>query len=395
MSGTFTGYLFIADITGYTLYLTQSELEHAQEILSNLLEVLVEHTRPPLIISRLAGDAVISYAHSERFVQGQTFVEMIEDTYVAFRRVLERMVLNNTCRCNACSNIASLDLKFFTHSGEFAIQHILDHDELVGSDVNLLHRLLKNHVVEATGIRAYALYTQAAITSLGLQEICQSMTAHTESYEHLGQVQVWIQDMHPAWEARKYENSQRLAEQQVFMGWEIDIDLPPEKVWDYLSQPEFRKVLIGTERMEIANKEGGRITSGSVYHCFHGKQVVPQTILEWQPFERVVTRDRVAVPLMAVYVIEEYQLQQIPTGTHLSVLMSRPSGPLPGRLLVERALKGMQDSGNGDMRAFKNLIESDARFTGAAPQPAPQLSAEMINQAARSSLDELTGSQQD
>ena len=38
------------------------ELDHAQETLSELLELLIEHTRPPLILSRLAGDAVISYA---------------------------------------------------------------------------------------------------------------------------------------------------------------------------------------------------------------------------------------------------------------------------------------------------------------------------------------------
>jgi hypothetical protein len=61
MAKTQDGYLLIADISGYTLYLSKSELEHAQEILTALLELLVDHTRPPLVISRLAGDAVISY----------------------------------------------------------------------------------------------------------------------------------------------------------------------------------------------------------------------------------------------------------------------------------------------------------------------------------------------
>jgi len=55
MSGTYEGCLLIADITGYTLYLSQSELEHAQETLAALLRLLVDHTRPPLVISRLAG----------------------------------------------------------------------------------------------------------------------------------------------------------------------------------------------------------------------------------------------------------------------------------------------------------------------------------------------------
>jgi len=157
MSGTQEGYLLIADITGYTQYLSQSELEHAQQTLTALLELLVDRTRPPLVISRLAGDAVISYGLRQNFFEGQTFVEMLEDTYVAFRKALERMILNTTCLCNACTNLSSLDLKFFCHFGAFGIQRIGDRQELVGSDVNLIHRLLKNHVAEKPGFRAYTL----------------------------------------------------------------------------------------------------------------------------------------------------------------------------------------------------------------------------------------------
>jgi hypothetical protein len=189
-----------------------------------------------------------------------------------------------------------------------------------GAIVNLLHRLLKNHVVQATGIQAYALYTQSAISRLDILEISQSMTAHTEAYEHLGEVQVWIQDMHPVWSARGQETRFRLPEKDIFMKWEIDIDLPPEKVWDYLSQPEFRKALMGSTRIEVNNREGGRITSGSVYHCFHGKRVTPQTVIEWQPFELMVTQDRLPVPMMEIY-LHEYRLVEIPSGTRFSQSM--------------------------------------------------------------------------
>jgi hypothetical protein len=58
------------------MYLSQSELEHAQETLTALLELLIKHTRPPLVISRLAGDAVISYGLQDNFFQGQTFIEL-------------------------------------------------------------------------------------------------------------------------------------------------------------------------------------------------------------------------------------------------------------------------------------------------------------------------------
>ena len=149
------GFLLIADITGYTMYLSESELEHAHGTLTDLLEILVDHTRPPLQVSGLTGDAVLSYALDDGFVSSQTFLETIEDTYVAFRRAIELMVLNNTCQCNACANVSSLDLKFFIHHGSFVLQTVGDYEELVGSDVNLIHRLLKNKVTDELGFRAH------------------------------------------------------------------------------------------------------------------------------------------------------------------------------------------------------------------------------------------------
>lgn len=80
MAITDKGYLVISDITGYTGFLNQSELEHAEQSLRTLLEILIEHNRPPLIISRLVGDSVISYAPLSTVLQSQTLVDMIEIT---------------------------------------------------------------------------------------------------------------------------------------------------------------------------------------------------------------------------------------------------------------------------------------------------------------------------
>ena len=43
-----TGYLLIADISGYTAYLTSSELEHANPVLRSLLTAMVEQIGEPL-----------------------------------------------------------------------------------------------------------------------------------------------------------------------------------------------------------------------------------------------------------------------------------------------------------------------------------------------------------
>ncbi|HEX6385067.1 MAG TPA: DUF2652 domain-containing protein, partial [Anaerolineae bacterium] len=332
MSTTQQGFLLIADITGYTMYLSQSELEHAQEVLQSLLELLIDHTRPPLIISRLAGDAVISYALQGTALQGQTFVESIENTYLAFRRAIELMVLNNTCQCAACANVASLDLKFFIHYGTFGIQRLGEHDELVGSDVNLIHRLLKNHVTAQTGIQAYTLYTEAAVRQLGIEDIGETMTAHVEEYEHLGKVKTRIQDMHPVWQAKRDQTRIELAPDDVLAHNEGEFSLPVHLMWEIVADPDYRSIFVQSVRQQILSRQNGRLAPGSAYLCFHGgKRVTTQTILEWQAFEQMTTEDTTPVPGATVLV--NIRLTPTESGTRMAITCSKARGPFLSRLV--------------------------------------------------------------
>lgn len=386
MATTHHGYFLIADITGYTMYLSQSELEHAQGTLTALLNLLIQHTKPPLIISRLAGDAVISYGLRDNFFQGQTFIEMIEDTYVAFRKAIELMVMNNTCQCNACANVSTLDLKFFVHYGTFATQKLDAHDELVGADVIVIHRLLKNHVTEKTGYRAYALYTDAAIKQLGLDEVCAMMTAHEEEYEHLGQVSVWIQDMHPVWNKKRESVRVAIPPEKVILEISAEIAAPPEVVWDYLLQPEHRVVLIGSDRMEVTARKNGRIGAGSVYQCFHGDHVVPQTILEWHPFERIITEDFVGqLPIKNCFVLSEYRLEKTSSGTRLTQGAALSRAPWIGQVMLNIGLRMMKTQFVRDIEKFKIHVEKHLKGRGTLPE-APLFPADMIGAAALASL---------
>ncbi len=398
MSKIHEGYFLIADITGYTRYLSESELEHAQDTLTALLQLLVENTSPPLVISRLAGDAVISYGLRESFLHGQTLIENIEDTYVAFRKAIERLVLNNTCRCNACANISNLDLKFFIHYGTFGIQRISDdHDELVGNDINLLHRLLKNSVKEKTGVRAYALFTEAAIQQLDAEDLVTGMTSHTETYAYLGEVAVWVLDMHPVWEKKRGALTVTFPVEQIWRQNEVNIRMPREQVWDYLIQPEFRNTLIGTDRMEIANSSNGRIAPGSVYRCYHGDKMVPQTLVEWQPFESMVVKE--LFPMShAVSWLAEYSLESTEKGTRLSRKMTIPAGPILGRTLLRLLMPVFGRINEQLFDAFVQRIEEDFRTNGELLDSellnGAVFSEEQVRQAAGAGLQASSGSQE-
>ncbi len=379
------GYFLIADITGYTQYLSVSELDHAQQTLTALLNLLIEHTKPPLVISRLAGDAVISYGLREGFLSGQVFVEMVEDTYVSFRRLLELMVRNTTCPCNACRNIGSLDLKFFVHYGEFAVQKLDAHDELVGSDVNMVHRLTKNHVTEVTGLRAYTLYTKAAIQQLGLADELDQFTALDETYEHLPPVQIFIQDMHPVWEAKRDALQVKIAPEHELYRLETEIAAPPEAVWNYFVEPEHFNVLLGGDRTAIVQRKRGRVAVGSIYQCFHGDSYITNTVVGWHPFEDFVVQFLVPTPVAGATCQVEIRLAETARGTHLAEIISKSTGPLLARLAADTGMKARRDHIQTLVAAFKSHIEADQSARSPASSQTT-VSAQEIAVSARAAL---------
>jgi len=54
--------LLIADISGYTSYLAGVELDHAQDILADLLDTVVSTLRPTFRLAKLEGDAAFVYS---------------------------------------------------------------------------------------------------------------------------------------------------------------------------------------------------------------------------------------------------------------------------------------------------------------------------------------------
>ena len=178
------GYLVLADISGYTFFLAQTELEHADIAISLLLEAIVGKFNSMLTVSKLEGDAVFAYIEESKLPNGKTLLELIDNTYLAFRDQAEMLYHKSTCPCRACKAIPTLDLKFMVHHGDFIIQQVAGIKDLLGTDVNLVHRLLKNHVAESIGWKGYALFTNRGLERMQTDK--KSFVRQTESYEHLG-----------------------------------------------------------------------------------------------------------------------------------------------------------------------------------------------------------------
>jgi len=87
------------------------------------------------------------------------------------------------------------------HHGDFIIQQVAGIKDLLGTDVNLVHRLAKNHVAESTGWNGYALFTNQGLERMQADK--KAFVQQTESYEHLGEVETFVMDMHVRYEEMK------------------------------------------------------------------------------------------------------------------------------------------------------------------------------------------------
>lgn len=280
------GHLVIADISGYTQFLTDSELEHANGIIGDLLNAVIATIQAPLKVSRIEGDAVFMYGVAPEGTTGQSTLESVEMLYAAFAGALERMVLNTTCQCNACANIHTLGLKIVMHSGEFARATIGGQETLSGADVVVAHRLLKNDVREETGIEDYLLVTQACVEDLGLNQIVAGWAPHTQDYEDVGEVAGYVTSLRETWEAIRERNENRVLEEDAWLSFRARTQAPAVVVWDYLLDPVKRTKWLDAHENKVIGDDDGRIAPGTDYHCAHGdNQLLVFTVLDMRPVD--------------------------------------------------------------------------------------------------------------
>lgn len=309
------GYLILADITGYTSYVARTELEHAHEILTDLLELLVGRLTPVLTLSRLEGDAVFAYLPVDRLARAETLLEIIESTYVAFRDRVEGIRRRTTCNCRACQAIPSLDLKFILNFGEFVVQHVAGIDELVGSDVNLLHRLSKNHVAEATGWRGYVLFSEQCLAMTSL--LPDGLHVEVETYDHLGDVRTYSMDLHPRYAALTDARRTIVTPSEAHVTYTRDIPAGVPIVWDWLNDPQRRSAWMPGTSWQAVSRPGGRTGIGARNHCAHGKgETTVENVLDWRPFDYYTVENWLSADGKMVAVITQ-RLEPVPGGTRL------------------------------------------------------------------------------
>jgi len=316
--------LLIADISGYTGYLASVELDHAQDILADLIGAVVTALRPGFRLAKLEGDAAFTYALTET-IDGSMLLDTIERCYFGFRRRRRDVRQATSCQCNACVRIPDLDLKFVVHHGEALISKVAGRAELLGSDVIVAHRLLKNEVVERLGMSAYALLSQRVVDVSDIDPAALGMQAHSETYETIGEVPGWAHDLERRWREEQARARAFVSPEEAVLDLSVFAAVPPQTAWEFLTTPGQRMTWQPwVTDVTIKGAKGGRRGPGSANHCMHGADAVIEEILDWRPYDYVTDRTILDTPSGPVKVLHTIELEPTRDGTVIHYRFAPP-----------------------------------------------------------------------
>lgn len=285
------GYLVLADISGYTAFLTGTEIEHAQGIIQELTTLIRERLTPPMRFVKVEGDAVFCYAPDTAFADGERLVELIEVCYFEFSNRLLNMARSATCRCAACASIDTLGLKFVAHYGSYVVEQDGDRQDLAGADVILVHRLLKNSIVEDLGIPAYAFFSAPCVEKL---PAAFALPVHAETYESFGAISGGVHDLEPVLRDMRESHREYVSSAEADSEVTLNVPAPPAVVWGYLIDPLQRWRWEGRRMHKSPDEDErnarGRAGNGATSHCTHAVGGARREIVDWRPYSYFTQR---------------------------------------------------------------------------------------------------------
>ncbi len=176
------GLIYIPDISGFTKFVTSTETQHSKHIITELIDLILANNKLGLEVSEIEGDAVLFYKMGTP-VKIEKILDRCRSLFVKFHSYLNEIESRSICQCGACRSASGLSLKFIVHYGSFDEVKINKFTNILGSDVILAHRLLKNNIPS----NEYILFTEKYITTQA-EYLKINLIENKEFIENFGEV---------------------------------------------------------------------------------------------------------------------------------------------------------------------------------------------------------------
>ena len=262
--------LFIPDISGFTKFVNATEIEHSKHIISELLELLINNDKLGLKVAEIEGDAVFFY--KKGVPPFNKIVGQVQTMFLKFHNHLKRYEKERICRCGACKTAEKLSLKFVVHSGNVESLKIKGFEKLHGTDVILVHRLLKNDIEE----KEYALFTNAVLNgkpSFSADYKWMELKEGFAKYDNLDKIAYkysGLGSLHKKVEVGKDIKFPSLGDNKITC--KLSINAPMDGIFENFTNLEKRKGWNDTIN-DVVYHDGNK-GAGSIHTCIIGKNSI-------------------------------------------------------------------------------------------------------------------------
>lgn len=137
--------ILIPDISGFTEYMTTTELSHSTFAIHKLINAIVDTVGEEYEVSEIEGDAVLMIRKGPVPSQKEILSTCLR-IFNAFHLQRNWMHHHTVCPCTACVAITNLTLKFVVHYGPLVEMKVGNFVKHSGTEMIVAHRLMKNSI---------------------------------------------------------------------------------------------------------------------------------------------------------------------------------------------------------------------------------------------------------
>ncbi len=271
--------IFLPDISGFTAFVSSTEISHSQHIVSELLELLIDNEDLDLTLAEIEGDAIFYYKYEHVPTQEELFSQ-VKKMFVNFHSHLRLYEERRICQCGACSTASNLDLKFFAHAGELDFIKVKETRKPYGKNVIVAHRLMKNDVP----VDDYLLISQGVFDAWGTDEInipTELTSVKGYSKYDLGKIDYQYFELNPL---KKYatlpDPVKTITKTDALIKISDIIDQAPKDLFEFVSNFEYRKKF--NTKVDEFDYQKDRVNRvGTEHICIiNNKQIKFETVTE-------------------------------------------------------------------------------------------------------------------
>lgn len=178
----------IPDMTGFTRFMSETSIDFSRKVIPPLLQTIINSNVLGLKLSEIEGDAILFYRTGEP-PSLKELVEQCKMFYVDFGYKLNQLRAEHADDFKKHVSTSRLGLKIIVHYGEISLSPISNRIKLIGEDVIIAHRLLKNSIKD----HEYLLITEKFLSNYNSEEAGQllhwaEVSKGEDHYDHLGTV---------------------------------------------------------------------------------------------------------------------------------------------------------------------------------------------------------------